>query len=171
MGNGKILAAKGQYKEMDGYYVDNEGKKIGLLSKIGAAVSGVATKTADGFKKVFSNLFKGKEKVGSTYLLTKIEFDDTSHKITDFSKGEVEGLASALKEMPDAKIKVQVYSNDGKDDKENKEFTKMRANVVHDMLVTLGVKENQISFEGMGKKDAAKAAAEKVEIRVEQTAE
>lgn len=170
-GNGKILAAKGEYKEMDGYYVDRQGKKIGLLSKIGSAVSGAATKTADGFKKVFSKLFKGKEKIGSTYLLTQIEFDNTSHKIIDFSKGEVEGLAAALKEMPDAKIKVRVYSNDGKDDKENKEFTTLRANVVHDMLVTLGVKENQISFEGMGKKDAVKAAAEKVEIKLEQTAE
>jgi hypothetical protein len=55
-GNGKILAAKGEY------YVDRQGKKIGLLSKIGSAVSRAATKTANGFKNVFSKLFKGKKK-------------------------------------------------------------------------------------------------------------
>jgi len=167
--DGKIVAKKGEFKEMDGYYVDGEGNKIGLLSKIGGAIAGAASKTADGFKKVFSGLFKGKEKVGSTYLLTDIVFDPKSHKITNFSKNEVEGLAAALKSMPDAKIKVQVHSKDGKDDKESKEFTKLRANVVHDMLVTLGVKDGQISFEGMGNKDATKAAGQKVEIKVEQT--
>lgn len=167
--DGKIVAKKGSFKEMDGYYVDADGKKIGLLSKIGGAIAGAASKTADGFKKVFSGLFSSKEKVGSTYLLSNITFDTESHKITDFSKNEVEGLAAALKAMPDAKIKVQVHSTDGKDEKQSKEFTKLRANVVHDMLVTLGVSDKQISFKGMGNGDAAKASGHKVEIMVEET--
>ena len=59
------------------------------------------------------------------------------------------GLAEALKSTPDAKIKVQVSSADGG----NKKVTKMRAQVVHDMLVTLGVADKQISAEGLGEGD------------------
>lgn len=62
-----------------------------------------------------------------------------------------------------------MHSNDGDNDKQNKEFTKLRAEVVRDMLVTLGVDKKQISFKGMGKEDASKASGEKVEIMVEQT--
>jgi outer membrane protein OmpA-like peptidoglycan-associated protein len=167
--NGKIIAKAGEFSEKDGSYVDASGKKIGLVGKIGKAIGGAATKTADAFKDVFTGLFKSKEKVGSTYSLSRIVFDDESHKITNFSKNEVEGLANALKSLPDAKIQVQVHSTDGDSNKKNKEFTKMRAEVVRDMLVTLGVNKKQISFKGMGKDDAAKASGEKVEIMVEQT--
>lgn len=167
--NGNIIAKSGEYSEKDGYYVDASGKRIGLLNKIGKAIGGAATKTADAFKDVFTGIFKSKEKVGSTYSLARIVFDDESHKITNFSKNEVEGLANALKSLPGSKIQVQVHSNDGDSDKQNKEFTKLRAEVVRDMLVTLGVDKKQISFKGMGKEDAAKASGEKVEIMVEQT--
>jgi len=168
-GDGNIVAKSGEYSEKDGYYVDANGNRIGLLDKIGKAISGAATKTAEAFKDVFTGIFKSKEKVGSTYTLDRIVFDNTSHKITDFSKNEVEGLASALKALPGSKIQVQVHSNDGDSDKQNQEFTKLRAEVVRDMLVTLGVDKKQISFKGMGKEDASKATGEKVEIMVEQT--
>ena len=167
--DGNIIVKAGEFSEKDGYYVDKNGRKIGLLSKIGSAIGSAAVNSADAFKKVFSGLFSSKEKVGTTYSLSKIMFDDESHKIIDFSKNEVEGLANALKAYPDAKIQVQVHSNDGKNSKENSEFTKMRAEVVHDMLVTLGVSDKQISFKGMGDDDESKASEEKVEIMVEQT--
>lgn len=95
------------------------------------------------------------------YSLQKITFNNENHRITNFSKNEVEGLAAALKAHPDSKIQVQVHTKDGGD------VSKKRAEVVHDMLVTLGVKDGQISYKGMGDKDAAKAAAGKVEIMVE----
>lgn len=167
--DGNIIAKSGEYSEKDGYYVDANGRKIGLLNKIGKAIGGAAVKTADAFKDVFTGIFKSKEKVGSTYSLARIVFDEESHKITNFSKNEVEGLANALKSLPSAKIQVQVHSNDGDSDKQNKEFTKLRAEVVRDMLVTLGVDKKQISFKGMGKEHATKADGEKVEIMVEQT--
>ncbi len=167
--SGKILYKKGDFKKEGEYYVDKSGKKISLLSKIGKAIGGVASQTAGAFKSIFTGLFSSKEKVGSKYQLSKIVFDRDSHRITDFSKNEVEGLASALKSLPGAKIQVQVHTNDGSGGKENNEFTKLRAEVVRDMLVTLGVNKGQISFKGMGSDDAVKAAADKVEIMVEQT--
>ena len=160
--NGKILYNKGEFSVKDGEYFDADGNKLNLLQKIskamgdagkavGGAVSGAAEKTADAFKDVFGGMFKkkmGGEAVAA-YGLSDIVFDSDSHKITSFSKNEVMGLAEALKSTPDAKIKVQVSSADGG----NKKVTKMRAQVVHDMLVTLGVADKQISAEGLGEGD------------------
>jgi outer membrane protein OmpA-like peptidoglycan-associated protein len=87
----------------------------------------------------------------AAYSLSKIAFDPNSHKITSMSKNEVEGLAAALKAYPDAKITVQATGGD-------KKLSKMKAQVIHDMLVTLGVSDKQISAKGMGD------GAEKFEI-------
>ena len=95
-------------------------------------------------------MFTKKEGVQSTYTLTNIVFNPENHRITNYSKAEVEGLAAALKADPNSKITVQAYTMDGKNAKENKELSKTRAMVVHDMLVTLGVPEKQISAEGLG---------------------
>ncbi len=160
--DGKILYNKGEFSFKDGEYFDADGNKLNLLQKIGkamgdagkavgGAVAGAAGKTADAFKDTFGGMFKkkmGGEAVAA-YGLSDIVFDSESHKITSFSKNEVMGLAEALKATPDAKIKVQVSSADGGD----KKVTKMRAQVVHDMLVTLGVADKQISAEGIGEGD------------------
>ena len=157
--DGKIYLKKGEFSVKDGEYFDKDGKSLGLLGKVGkvigdagkavgGAVAGAAGKTADAFKDVFGGMFKKKKSGGTVanYTLSKIVFDPTSNRITDFSKNEVQGLAAALKATPDAKIKVQVSSADGAD----KKITKERAKVVHDMLVTLGVSDKQISAEGLG---------------------
>lgn len=101
-----------------------------------------------------------KEGVNATYQLTNIVFNPENHKITSFSKEEVEGLAAALKAEPNSKIIVQAFTNDGKSDKENKSLSKTRAEVVEQMLTTLGVNSRQISSEGMG------AGENKVQIKV-----
>lgn len=179
--DGKILLKKGEFSVKDGEYYGADGKKLNFLEKVGkavgdagkavggavgdagkavgGAVAGAAGKTADAFKDVFGGMFKKKKDGGAVaaYGLSDIVFDAESHKITSFSKNEVMGLASALKASPDAKVKVQVSSADGMD----KKTTKMRAQVVHDMLVTLGVADKQISAEGLGAGDG------KVSILVE----
>ncbi len=161
--DGEILYKKGEFSIKDGQYLDASGKRIGLLEKVGqaigdagkavgGAVAGAANKTADAFKDVFGGMFKKKAEGAavSAYGLSQIKFDTESHKITSFSKQEVMGLAAALKAYPDSKIQVQVNTNDGADGKENEKLSKIRAEVVHDMLVTLGVSDKQISFKGMG---------------------
>jgi len=167
--DGSIILKKGEFSIKDGEYFDADGKKLNLLEKlgkavgdagkavgdagkaVGGAVAGAAGKTADAFKDVFGGMFKKKKSGGAVaaYGLSDIVFDTESHKITSFSKNEVMGLANALKATPDAKIKVQVSSADGQD----KKVTKLRAQVVHDMLVTLGVADKQISAEGLGAGD------------------
>jgi len=157
--NGNIAYKVGSFKSIDGYYVDEEGNRLGkALGAVKDAVVGAANATASAFTGLFSKMLKKEEGAKKTYLLTNISFDKESHKITNFSKGEVEGLASALKEYPDSKIEVQNYTTEGE------KVSIMRALVVKHMLVTLGVPDNQIKSKGMGDSDKVKASGNKVEI-------
>lgn len=177
---GDVVKKKGEFKLEGGYYVDNEGEIIKrkidktkekinkAVDKTKDAVGNAADKTKDGVKSTFKELFNTRA-VGTTYTLSEITFDKTSHKITNMSKEEVEGLAEALKEHPDNRIQVQVHTADGKDRAESKQISRLRAEVVKSMMVALGVSENQISSKGMGlqAQEAQKAVDNKVEIVVE----
>ena len=165
--SGKVMYKKGDFQVKDGYYVDKDGNRIGkFFKKVGEAIGDAAEATADAFKKLFSGMVKKEEGAKRNYILSDIRFNNENHRIETFSKAEVEGLAAALKDNPGGKITVAVYTNDGENDKENAALSKTRAEVVRDMLVTLGVKKGQIVAEGMGSKDAVKASGDKVEINV-----
>lgn len=134
-----------------------------------AAVSAAAAGlSADNVKAKFNKMFNTKA-VGTAYALTDIAFDKESHRITAMSKEEVEGMAAALKEHPESRIQVQVHTADGKNKSECKKISSLRADVVKNMLVTLGVSADQISAKGLGltTSDAAKAVANTVEVIVE----
>lgn len=140
-----------------------------IEGKTGEVVSNgtkATTKTVEEMKTIFINMFEKKAGAKTNYTLNDIQFDKEGHKITSFTKSEVVGLANALKSNAKGKIEVQVYTNDGKDGKENSKLSKTRAELVTQMLETLGVNKKQISFKGMGSSDAAKAASDRVEIQV-----
>lgn len=188
---GKLVKNAGEYKMEGGYYVDMNGEQIKrdidktkekINEKVGAtkeklsnaasntkeAVSNAAGLTAEGVKDNFNKLFNTKA-VGTAYALHDITFEKKSHKITGMSKEEVEGLAAALKEHPDSRIQVQVHTSDGKNKSECKELSSLRADVVKNMMIALGVNPDQISAKGLGltATDAAKAVANTVEVVVE----
>lgn len=178
--DGKVMYKAGDYTvSKEGYYLDKKGNRLGtMLKKVGDAVGKAANatgkavgtaaeKTGAFFNKTFTKMFKKEAGVASNYTLSNIEFNPESHRITNFSKAEVEGLAKALQANPNAKIQVLAHTNDGKSDKENKTLSASRAKVVYDMLVTLGVNKKQISSKGMGSKEASKASGDKVEIFVD----
>ncbi len=131
------------------------------------AVSNAAVVTTAAAKETFNKLFNTKA-VGTAYALSQITFDPNSHRITDMVKEEVEGLAEALKEHPESRIQVQVHTADGKNTAENKKISDLRAEVVKNMLVALGVDAKQISSKGLSSKEETKAAANIVEVIVEQ---
>ncbi len=163
--SGKIVLKVGEFEEKDGYYVDKKGNRIGkAFAKVKEAVGAAAGKTADFFKSSFSDMFEKKSKTG--YALSDIEWSKDGHRITNFSKAEVEGLATALKNHPEAKINVNAYTNDGGNSVKNKSLSKLRAEVVMNMLTALGVDKKQISSKGMSDKDAGKAAANAIEVLV-----
>ncbi len=188
---GQLVKKKGEFKLERGYYVDNNGeyiqrdidKKKEKINKTvdntkdklktaatntKKAVNLAANRSTESVKNNFNELFNTKA-VGTIYPLSEIKFDPKSHRITKFKKEDVEGLAASLKDHPASRIQVQVYTADAKTKPENKKISKLRAELVKDMLVTLGVKENQISSKGMGlpTRDAAKAVANAVEVVVE----
>ena len=165
---GEIILPEGEFDEREGVYFDKEGRQIGI-SEISdqPPTEETVEDDASGFKKVFSGIFSKKEITeGSTYTMSDIIFNPESERIASFSKSEVEGLAQALQEFPDSKIQVQVHTDDGTSESDNKKLSRARAKVVHDMLVAQGVRNRQISFVGMGGKDE-KAATDRVEIMVE----
>lgn len=133
------------------------------------AVTLAANRTTESVKNNFNDLFNTKA-VGTIYPLPDIKFDKDSHRITNFKKEDVEGMAASLKDHPASRIQVQVYTADAKTKRENSKISIKRAEVVKQMLVTLGVNEDQISSKGMGlpTEDAAKAVANTVEVVVEQ---
>ncbi len=178
---GEIVKKEGEFKLEDGYYVDNNGEKIKrnidiakekineTVDNTKEAVSDAANQTAENVKDTFNKMFNTKA-VGTAYPLSGITFDPSSHRITNMSMDAVKGLAAALKEHPESRIQVQVHTADGKTKIDCKELSKLRAEVVKDMMVTLGVNADQISAKGLGltAEDAEKAVANTVEVVVEQ---
>lgn len=117
-------------------------------------------------KMMFGDMIVKKSGAKTSYGLSDIQFNTENHRISSFSKAEVEGLAAALKANATGKIEVQVNTADGKNAKDNNKLSETRAKVIRDMLVTLGVSEKQISAVGMGSENEAKAKIGKVDIVV-----
>ncbi len=171
---GAIVIASGSYEfDAKGNLVDKGNKRVilpasdmsrDLGEEIMALLAGMTKAvSADDMKSLFGDMIM-KKSTRSSYALSNIEFNKEDHKISNFSKAEIVGLAEALKANVNGKIEVQVYTNDGKNEKESSELSDTRANVVRDMLVTLGVDKKQISAKGMGIEDAIKAENGKVEV-------
>ena len=172
-----IVSASGAVVHTSGSYdVDAENNVIDGMGKVMIPAASLPdsfkTKLTSMFdrirlarmKMMFGNMIVKKTGAKTSYALSDIKFKKEGHRIAGFSKAEVEGLAAALKANATGKIEVHVHTADGKNDKENADFADKRANVIRDMLVTLGVNKDQISAVGKGNGDAAKAAAGKVDI-------
>ncbi len=172
-GSGAVVHSSGSY-DVDQNNNILDGNSGRVLIPAASLPDGFKTKISSMFdrirlarmKMMFGNMIVKKEGSKSSYALSDIKFKKEGHRIAGFSKAEVEGLAAALKANATGKIEVHVHTADGKDDKESSEFSDKRANVIRDMLVTLGVNKDQISAVGKGAEDAAKASVGKVDIVV-----
>ncbi len=165
----KLQSAGSKTKEK----LQNAGTKTKeKLQNAGAKTKEVLTlakdRTTESVTANFNKLFNTKA-IGTIYPLSEIKFNPKSHKITDFNKADVEGLAASLKDHPASRIQVQVYTADAKTKKDNRKISSDRAELVAGMLIALGVNKEQVSFKGMGLpvEDAKKAVENKVEVVVE----
>jgi len=172
-GSGSVAYAGGTYDlDANGNLVSTDGKIIAPAAALGGDFmaklkSALGTFKLEKMKLMFADMIVKKEGAVSSYGLSDIVFNKEDHKITNFTKSEVVGLAEALKANAEGKIEVHVYTaNAGDDGKANKKLSETRAKVIRDMLVTLGVDGKQIKAVGKGTEDAAKASAEKVDIVV-----
>lgn len=169
-GSGAVVHPAGTYNvDAKGNLVDANGRLISAVSSLNATFASrlksiMEEINLEKMKLMFSNMISKKEGAGNSYALSQVEFKDDGHLIKNFSKAEVEGLAAALKANVKGKIEVHVHSDDGKDKKASEKLTDMRANVIRDMLVTLGVDKGQIKAVGKAMEDEAKASLDKVDI-------
>lgn len=169
---GKIIYKKGEFEVKNGYYYDKAGNKLGRFweklvkaIKDGAkSVTDAAEKSVEQMTTFFQDLIAKKPNAKTSYSLNNITFHPENQKITNFTKSEVMGLAEALKANPSNKVNINVFTNDGGNKKANETLSLTRAKVIKQMLTALGVKDSQLSLNGMGSSDAAKAAANKIEI-------
>ena len=114
-----------------------DGTTGNAASGAGAALSAAGMAA----KEKFSGMFKTGSSA-SAFSLHDITWDPTGNKITNYNKDEIMALASALKEDPTAKIQVQAFGK-------NKLIASGRAQVVKQILTTLGVKGSQLSAKGL----------------------
>jgi len=175
---GSIIYKNGDYSiDKSGDLVDEVGNVLVASTKIPedmksklkkwfASIEEGEEMTFEEMKALFGDMLVRKKGASSTYSLSNIAFNSEDHKIYNYSKAEVMGLAAALKENNKGKVEVQVHTNDGRNSRDNRELSELRANVIRDMLVTLGVNSDQITAKGMGSKDRKLASLEKVDIVV-----
>jgi len=172
-GSGSVAYPAGSYDiDANGNLINSDGRVIAPAASLGGDFmaklkASLSTFKLEKMKLMFADMIVKKEGANSSFGLSDIVFNPENHKITNFTKSEVIGLAEALKANGDGKIEVQVYTaNAGDDMKANKKLSETRAKVITDMLVTLGVNKKQIKAVGKGAEDAAKASADKVDIVV-----
>ena len=137
--SGKMMdGAKGT---LGGKIKNATGKTIDATGTAATAAGGSLSAAGMAAKEKFSGMFKTGSSA-SAFSLHDITWDPTGNKITNYNKDEIMALASALKEDPTAKIQVQAFGK-------NKLIASGRAQVVKQILTTLGVKGSQLSAKGL----------------------
>jgi outer membrane protein OmpA-like peptidoglycan-associated protein len=170
----KVWVPAGMYTIDDNdNLLDRRGRLIIPMDKLPSSLQERLFSMVEGIKRnrmrtMFLGMLNDRTGNASLYTLSMIEFNPDNHLISYFSKSEVEGLADALKEQATGKIEVHVYTDDADGRRANQKLSETRANVIRDMLVTLGVNPNQIKAVGKGTEDSEKASSGKVDIVAQQ---
>ncbi len=82
-----------------------------------------------------------------------ILFDFDSYSVKNSVKDSLDGLAKALKENRDIKLKIDGHTDFIGTEQYNYNLSLKRANSIKNYLVTKGVNKNNISIEGHGKQN------------------
>lgn len=101
---------------------------------------------------------------GQTTVLQEIHFATASARLTAESDALLEGLATALKAQPDARVEVRGHTDSMGDAESNRELSARRAAAVRDALVRRGVAPVQVRAVGYGE-DVPRATNETADGR------
>jgi outer membrane protein OmpA-like peptidoglycan-associated protein len=91
-----------------------------------------------------------KIKVGKPYKLEDIHFATDSDQLTPESKNIVESFYEFLIENPNIKIEIQGHTDNVGSDAYNKELSERRARTVYELLISMGVPANRMTYKGYG---------------------
>lgn len=98
-----------------------------------------------------NNDLKVKElKVGEAYTINDILYGTNSAELNSKSKFILKGFARFLKENPTITVAIQGHTDDVGDDAQNMLLSENRAQGVKNYLLSLGIKESQLTAQGFG---------------------
>ncbi len=152
------LKRKNTFKEKK-KIVNNSMKVATKMPKANTGLQEIYT-----FKNQFLEFLNGQKESNQAYSLEQMKFNRASQRISYYSKSEFLGLAEALKANKNKKVAIEVHTLDGKNERQNKRLSNLRAQHIQSMFVTLGVKRSQIDFKGKGSASQEKATNNTVEI-------
>ena len=106
--------------------------------------------------------------------MNDLTFETGSAELLAESDNQLNNIALIMRFFPDAHIRIGGYTDDTGTDKINLKLSKDRAKTTFEKLVSLGVEEDRITYEGYSSfypvstndSDEAKAANRRVDIRV-----
>ena len=87
---------------------------------------------------------------GNQYRLDKIYFDYNKYTLLPVSEGQLNDLVEFMKRFPKIHIKVFGYTDNIGTNDFNEQLSIARANAVVDYLITHGISEHRLLFQGMG---------------------
>ncbi|RLD46243.1 MAG: hypothetical protein DRI86_03700 [Bacteroidetes bacterium] len=88
--------------------------------------------------------------VGGTYNLDDVYFATNSTKLTDNSKKVIEEFYNFLHENPKIIIEIQGHTDNVGTEIYNQKLSRGRAKSVYELLINLGISDNQMSYKGYG---------------------
>ena len=108
-------------------------------------------------KKIEINLELKKITKGETYNLNNIFFDFGKSDLMNSSTAELKRLVSLLENNVNIVIKIIGYTDQIGDEKSNQKLSEERAKAVYDYLISAGINQNRLSYEGKGELNSNKS--------------
>lgn len=139
---------KNQVNKAKGKVTNNAKSKIPARPRIDLSKLGISVSSAEG--KFANMLNAGKARVGSNFILNKVEFDSGSANIKANSYGQLNSLIKIMSAYPRLKIRLEGHTDSSGNANRNLTLSKQRAEAVKRYLSTKGVKANRLSSNGFG---------------------
>ncbi|MFA7327610.1 MAG: OmpA family protein [Candidatus Kapaibacterium sp.] len=107
----------------------------------------------DRYEEIEKNLYLVPIEIGQSIRLNNLFFDTGEYALKESSNSELKNLLKLLQLNPNMKIKIVGYTDNVGSDASNLTLSKNRANSVYEWLISNNIIKENISSEGMGRKD------------------
>jgi len=108
------------------------------------------TITTDSLHPMRAYLTDAGAKLGETFKLQSVDFEDNTLQFKSTAQAPVQGLAALLKENPNAQIKLIGYANDALPPMTNKMLSVKRVYALKQKLIDAGIGFLRVDAEGLG---------------------
>lgn len=107
----------------------------------------------DKYEEIEKILYLAPIEIGQSIILNNLFFDTGEYALKESSNSELNNLLKLLQLNPNMKIKIVGYTDNVGSDASNLTLSKNRANSVYEWLISNNISKENLSSEGMGKKD------------------